>query len=89
MGATTPNGIGRIASVLTASSPNAPLTSREDYTYNAKEQLQSHALLEAPRDEMIAKLGQFLVSLAHAIDQRAPRLFDWRSMEPLVGYRSA
>ncbi len=49
----------------------------------------SETILEAPRNEVIRGLRQFLVSLAHGLDRRAPRVFDWRSMGPLVGYRSA
>lgn len=45
--------------------------------------------LEAPREEVISALRQFVVSLTRDIDMRAPRLFDWRSLALLVPYRSA
>lgn len=49
----------------------------------------SEKVFEAPREEVIAGLRRFLLSLAHGMDVRAPRLFDWRAVEPLLPYRSA
>jgi hypothetical protein len=49
----------------------------------------SEVTLEVARDHLMMGLKRFLVSLAHAIDERATRLFDWRCLTTLAPYRSA
>jgi hypothetical protein len=48
----------------------------------------SETTVDAPRDEVIEGLRQFLGELARAIEEHGPYLFDWRSLEPLAAYRN-
>lgn len=47
----------------------------------------SKSSLRVSREELMAGLKNFLVSLASAIEREAPRLFDWSTLQPISPYR--